>query len=467
MAAKKPALSSAEEQAAILAAGDTLALKDPSLLNTLSKGAKKAQEQPLQALSAKDRKSKIDALSDKLNKKLKFNAIRTADTILNPWALYRRPTGILQLDVLTGGGFPVGGAVQISGEASAAKTYIALMCLAATQRASGENFSGFIVSFEPFDAMYARRCGLIVALDDYSLDKLERDLNRRLSDSEIKILKTQIGSFKVIDGMTYENALDTCVDLVESNLFQVGCIDSLGVITLEGDMEKGLDESGKVAGASQLITRWVNKLVAAYRHDYELPNGRMEKNRTTLIMLQHRRIDLKATGDNAIRLLGGEALKHLKMQDIHLRKKSEMIFIPADKANAKDSWRYKRTIGLEIDAKLHKTKVSASYGGTCTLEFFNDLQADQNPNNLGIPRIGVDTCRDAFNAAITAGVITQSGSWYSLSHPELGDIRTQGASGMIEALRSDQRILEHVWFSVLKSANITGETHHPAEMGSE
>jgi hypothetical protein len=65
-------------------------------------------------ITAADRKKQIAALMSKINTHAKYQVIAPADEVVNPYFL-RRPSGIMQLDIDTGGGMPAGGVSMLSG----------------------------------------------------------------------------------------------------------------------------------------------------------------------------------------------------------------------------------------------------------------------------------------------------------------------------------------------------------------
>ncbi|MCI0563294.1 MAG: hypothetical protein MN733_32860, partial [Nitrososphaera sp.] len=109
------------------------------------KGKKKEGPERTEAQVAGNKRQKLMALMNKINREAGIPALRFADDDPNPYYL-RRPCGIMQLDIDMGGGAPAGGLSTVCGPDNAGKSLLLYMFFAMHQRLySRESYIGYCI----------------------------------------------------------------------------------------------------------------------------------------------------------------------------------------------------------------------------------------------------------------------------------------------------------------------------------
>ena len=115
-------------------------------------------------MSVADLRRRVRLATDAINKGMKYSRMADTEDVSNTYLL-RRPSGIMQLDVDTGGGLPAGGINYISGPDGSGKTWLLYNYFATHQRLYGEEASICYVPVEFLpDYKFMRLCGCIIAL---------------------------------------------------------------------------------------------------------------------------------------------------------------------------------------------------------------------------------------------------------------------------------------------------------------
>lgn len=268
----------------------------------------------------------------------------------------RRPSGIADLDVACGGGIPAGGLSQIDGPEGVGKNLLLNHYYAQNQKIHGDDSNIFMLCLEfNYDKMFGRACGVQVALSPYEIEAIGRKMHHEgveLTAEDVEDLQTQIGKFHIFRGANSERLLDGVVEAVRLNSYQIGGIDSWDAMLTVADEEKDLEESAKVADASNVQTRWMRKVQSALtpqkicpecfsrplgfkrfgknNYKYSCPDdgckweGKdpyMWENETTLIGIRQVRANLNRANmrSREYKVGGAWALKHGKLIDIQLR----------------------------------------------------------------------------------------------------------------------------------------------------
>lgn len=272
--------------------------------------------------SATDKKKTIAALISKLNSDAKYTVIAPADEVVNPYFL-RRPSGIMQLDIDTGGGLPAGGVSMLTGPDNSGKSFLLYKYCAQHQRLYGAQSA---IAFAPVegapDYFFMRKCGFMIAIPDAMIE--ERNKQRKLqgrpsyTKEERAGLKHQIGTVAILGAQNGEDLLDAVHETVRRNVFGIVGIDSLTAIQpQEIAKQESLHDGGRRASHATLATNFFQRL-------YPFLIGMWGRNDTTIICTQQVRAN--AAKANALPHIqkymrdwapaGAYATRHGKMIDL-------------------------------------------------------------------------------------------------------------------------------------------------------
>ena len=372
----------------------------------------------------------------------------------------RRPSGITQLDLACGGGFPAGGLSQIDGLDGIGKNLLLNHYLAKQQRIYKENTNLGMVCLEgAFDKLFARAVGVKVALSNYEIEAIGRVRHLKgqpeLTSDEADEFKEQIGNFHVFRGAAAEKILEGVVDWVACNSYQIIGIDSWDAMLTIAEENKDLEDNAKVADASNIQTRWMKKIFGALApqkicpncfsrplgfkifgkggYSYECGNKDcgwkglrpfMWENETTIIGLRQVRANMKAYGHaREYRTTGAYALRHGKMIDVQLRKGKPIM--------VKD-----REVGKEIVWELTKGKAGTHEGLTGTYSYyFNPPQ--------------IDVAADLENYCLTNDIITYGGAKVGF---QLGEMKLGTKEEMQRRIEEDEEFQAILRIEAIKFA---------------
>jgi RecA/RadA recombinase len=247
--------------------------------------------------------------------------IEFASNVPNTYEL-RRPSGIMQLDLDTGGGPPAGGLTYISGPDNAGKTFLILLYMLMHQRLYGDQSSLAFACVEGgFDFKRALNMGLKISVPDPTIAQWDQERQARgfppYTKEEWQSFKQQTGEFVIIGGPTGEAIMQTALNCIRSRLFGIVAVDSVSILLPEADAGKDIEEHEKRAANASLITKFIKQYTP-------LTSGLDGLNWTTLLFsAQVRSNSAKATAPaNMQKYLkdwastGAYAGKHGKLLDI-------------------------------------------------------------------------------------------------------------------------------------------------------
>lgn len=272
--------------------------------------------------TAADRKKTITALMNSINTGKKYTVIAPADEVVNPYFL-RRPSGIIQLDIDTGGGLPAGGVSMISGPDNAGKSLMLYKYCAQQQRIYGNQCAIALAPVEGApDYFFMRRCGFTVAIPDAMIE--EREIRRKergmpkFTKEERADFKKQVGTVAILAGQNGEDVLDAVHECVHRNVFNIVGIDSLTALLPEGQAKQDtLHDNGQRASHATMATNFFQRL-------YPFLLGMWGRNDTTILCTQQVRAN--AAKANALPHMqkyirdwapaGSYAARHGKMIDL-------------------------------------------------------------------------------------------------------------------------------------------------------
>lgn len=276
-----------------------------------SKAKRAAIQQTVAAQT--NRRSAIRALMSEINEP-DHKVITFADQAPNTYML-RRPFGIMQMDIDTGGGPAAGGLTVLTGPDNAGKTYLMYLLMAMHQKIYGQDAAVFFAASEGgFDFDAARMFGVRVAYPDAMIQEWQE--NRRLlqqppfTEKELLWLKDEVGTVSVIQGETGEEIMNTVLSCIRSDLFHIGFVDSISTLRPEADADKDLSDEEKRAARASLETRFM-------KHYMPLTNTLDGRNFTSLVCSQQVRANQNATQySRKWQSTGAWAMRHGKLLDL-------------------------------------------------------------------------------------------------------------------------------------------------------
>lgn len=243
------------------------------------------QTKSLNTMTPAERRRLLQSLKNKANKDAERpNLLVFADEIASPYFL-RRPTGITQIDVDLGGGFPAGTVNYLSGPENAGKTWLLFKTYAMHQRLYGPNSSIVHGQVEgPFDYFFLRRtAGYKIAIPMSIIDEHQEHRKARkvplMTKAEVKDMNSGVGEFMMILPRTMEELLDQIEDLVPRGAAHIIGVDSIAAAmpSAEAVLSSFGDYPQQGAHAT-LMKRFL-------QHFYPLVSGSRGLNETTLIFI--------------------------------------------------------------------------------------------------------------------------------------------------------------------------------------
>jgi RecA/RadA recombinase len=363
-----------------------------------------------------------------INDELPGVRVESAADAHNPYTV-RRPTGIIDLDLGTGGGLPAGGGTEISGAENAGKNMLCNLVMAENQRIHGQDSAVAIIGIEyDWDKKFARDLGMTVPYSDSELRMLEQEAGYEYSDEVRAELKSEVGEIRMVSAATAEEALETMYKIIASDLYQIVVLDSIASLLTADESEASLvDQKMYGMGIPRIMARFFRKLTRAY---HERPRGR--PNLTTFIgtnQLMDKVGGFQRPGmPTPTKEKGGWAVRHGKLLNITL-KKGAWIKEGTTKA------------GHEVNWKIGKGKAGCSDGAAGSFKFHT------TDENFGPDRLAV-----MYRVALAAGIIQKAGAYYSV--PTLGIERTQGKARTLDKIRDVGNWYELLYHALMQSYDI-------------
>lgn len=205
----------------------------------------------------------ISQLIAKVNKAAGKKVIDLAGNVKNVYHL-RRPSGIMQLDIDTGGGLPSSSMNFLTGPEGGGKTRLLLSYMAQQQRYYGNKcVLAFGAIEHPVDHFHWRQAGVKIAVP---MERIEKEQETRklkgqtlLTKEEIKELQTEVGTVLVFNHGTMEATLDLSLDILATRECQLLCIDSISALMPKDTEEKNLEDNLKMAAHASVLTTFFKK----------------------------------------------------------------------------------------------------------------------------------------------------------------------------------------------------------------
>lgn len=372
---------------------------------------KKGSVEVEENLTLVEKKRALAALKQQVNKR-DYALMASVDEAPNTYFL-RRPSGIMQLDIDTGGGLPAGGVSFLSGPPNSGKTYLLYCYYRMQQQIHGDNcFIAHGQSEGGFDYWFARDAGVKVSIPDEEIEIRQEELQRRgmplMTNEYVAELKTQIGSFEILRAPTAEEMLDTILDVVKTNIFNVIGLDSVSALLTGSEASiETLEKHGQQAALASLTTRFM-----ARYGPYTL--GLAGRNKTTIIFIAHVRSNRKKSEAPSYMAkymkewttTGGWSMKHWKLIDT----------IVWGGASVKQTVNGSRVqTGKMVNWLIEKGKAGCHDGATGEIEFIYKEFAENG-------RGGMDRLKHLLETGMRYGVIVERNGSLSLVRSETGEV---------------------------------------------
>jgi RecA/RadA recombinase len=294
----------------------------------------------------------------------------------------RRPSGIMSLDIHTGGGLPAGGLTYLSGPDGAGKTFLLYKYLAMNQRLYGLRSSLAIgVSEAAPDHFFMRKCGVQICIPEQMIaervaERKDRGMPSFTKDQLKEFRTPTVGQLKILRGANGEELLMAILACFESGLFDIVGLDSVSAVLPEADAGKDLDEAAKRAAAASMLTRF-------FQHYLNGTTGYYGQNPTTVIFTSQVRSNSKKAEApaNIAKYLpdyapqGAWAAKHGKLIDILVKggakdkEEVETNSQPSSLGQAVAQKKKRVQVGKVINYEVLKGKAGVHEGITGEFDF--------------------------------------------------------------------------------------------------
>lgn len=405
-----------------------------------------------------DINKQVAQLEARLNKSAQVKGARVLkpiDEAPNTYFL-RRPSGIMQLDIDTGGGIPAGGLTYISGPQGGGKSFLFYKYCAMNQRLYGKSsVIALGCTEQPPDHFFMRQAGMQVAIPEKMIDQAEEARKalglKGFTKEELKdFRKETVGKVEIITGLHGEELLNTVIDCFDSRLFDLIGVDSVSMLLPEADADKDLDENEKRAATAGLLTKF-------FKHYLSGTTGYNGTNNTSVVFIAQARSNSKKSEalphmakymkDWATE--GAWAARHGKLIDITMwsgAKEKEEVKGAATLADMAAKEKKRVQTGKTINYEITKGKAGIHEGVTGEIEF---TFANQ-----------VDDVRTVIVAGFQSGVVMEKDGLLTVIRRSTGEVfeglhNIAGVDRLCELIRSDFELEVAIRREVLYSRGIT------------
>ncbi len=342
-------------------------------------------------------KAKVDQLRNEINAKMGKDVLHRAS---DPrYVVQYLSTGLLPIDVLLQGGIPRGRFVEIYGDYSTLKSYIAYCTIAETQRQG--MICGLVDTEHSFDPEWATQLG--VNVDHLIIERPE----------------------------TGEEAVDASQVIVATNDVALLVWDSVAAMLPQDEASKRMDgEQMQPARLAALMSAGLRKITAS-------------NAQTAVLCINQTRLSIGVSFGDPESIPGGKALPFYSSYRVSLRKAGVIT------REVKGAWERtgegglkrrvkKEVVAQKIRAKVTKSKLSKPYAETI-------LQFD-------LERGCLDVEEYLIMAGLETGLIANngSGSW------ELGGVKVRGNEKFRQTVLDDPSLLDPVRAMVMQQAGLPG-----------
>ena len=340
----------------------------------------------------------VQALLAKLNKKLEKDGnplLTTASDMVIP---KKFTTGLLSLDVCTGGGWPGNQWVEVYGKESNGKTSIILRTIAANQ-AADPNFTTFWLASEHYDMEWAAKNGV--------------------DNSRVVVYPT----------VNMELAYDMVLEMAASHEFDCIVLDSYPALAPDAEMEKDMGEATMALGA-RLTGKFFRKVGGTFNNERPYIGFFVNQLRDA--------IGSFSPYGTPTTTPGGKAKNYAFYQRV-LVSRDEFI---EDKVDGQG----KVIVGQTNKYKLEKNKAAAPKAVAMGDFYFLDSE------NRGIPQGNFDLVKDVITMAVLFKVIRRGGAWYYFAPENADEIKWNGRDSMVDDIRSNLELQAEITAKTLEIA---------------
>lgn len=360
------------------------------------------------------RQQKLDALAVQVTKGSKGRArLCRASEITLPYYYLRRPSGLIDLDIATGGGLPAGGLVELIGPEGSCKSWLLNQYLKRQQEIFAKDFAGAVAMTEMhYDKLFGKMHGFRVAYNAKEIARMEAVEDRSFSKEELAFLQDEIGTFHTVFADSAEALYDAILDMLLPDLYNILGIDSWGSLMTSEEAKKGMKDKTR-GGSAKVNAEFMRRYTAIM-----MGVGGGTPVSTTVIGINQMRDSMDPR--KLYEIQGGWALKHGKFVSIMLRP-GKRLFRNAkgEVTEGKPEGAPKLTkVGKVINWEILKGKAGCHDGPTGSFHYY---YAD-----------GADIERTLIIAAQKCGVVETRGSW-----AYYGDKKKQGIGKWVAAVRED------------------------------
>lgn len=421
---------------------------------------------------------KVAALEAKLNRSPAAKGAQVCTSIdLAPNTYFlRRPSGIMSLDIHTGGGLPAGGLTYLSGPDGAGKTFLLYKYMAMQQKLYGQRACVALgVSEAAPDHFFMRKCGVQIAIPERMIEEQVHERKERgeppFTKEQLKEFRAPtVGQVKLLRGATGEELLQAIIECFESKLFDIIGLDSISACLPEADADKDLDEAPKRAAAAGMVTRFFQQYLNGTTGYYGV-------NPTTVIFTsQVRSNNKKAEAASHIAKYlpdyapqGAWAAKHGKLIDILVKggaKEKETLPTQLNggtisQAAATQQQKTKKVqVGKTVNYEVLKGKAGVHEGITGEFEFHfpSGMAAMRDPNHLL-----TEDQRMIIVTGIQNGIVEEKDGMITFHHPVKnepivhGDLKLEKIAGinrLVDLMRADFELELTLRRAVLSSCGV-------------
>ncbi len=203
-----------------------------------------------------------------------------------------------------------------------------------------------------------------------------------------------------------EQALEIADNLIRNNSSDLIVIDSVAALVPKAEIEGEMGDS-HMGLQARLMSQALRKLTAI-----------THKTNSMVIFINQIRNKIGVIYGNPETTTGGNALKFYASVRLEVRK-------------AENIKQGENIIGNRIRVKVVKNKIAAPFREVMLEVIYGE---------------GINTCAEMADMAIEKGIITKSGTWYSLGEEQLG----QGRDNIISLIKQNQTLRDRILDSLFK-----------------